>query len=205
MRRRCNQLRIPVLFLTVFSVAAALQAQTSAQELPDEINGYKVHRVSINVMSKAGNEPEDKSPAVQLDFDGPQLSAVSPFGLTLDFHGRLRVMEQSGTVDVLSFKGVTINGITVQIEDYRHQFRFKKNRPVVLKEPIKVFVSTGEGLKGAVRELINSKDRWQIKGTVYVFGRFKKSLFKFKRVIPVGIDMFIENPVSANKVLLRFQ
>jgi hypothetical protein len=49
---------------------------------------------------------------------------------------------------------------------------------------------------GVLGEWNQPKDIWPIKGQAYVFGRFKKFLFKFKRVIPVELNLSFRNPLK---------
>jgi hypothetical protein len=55
-------------------------------------------------------------------------------------------------------------------------------------------------LRGAVRELKDSKEEWSVTGRVFVFGKFKKFGFNFKRVVPVEINIKIKNPLRAGEV-----
>ena len=41
------------------------------------------------------------------------------------------------------------------------------------------------------------KDVWPVTGRVYVFGHFKKFLFKFKRVVPVELNISFKNPLRS--------
>jgi hypothetical protein len=47
----------------------------------------------------------------------------------------------------------------------------------------------------ALGEWTDSKETWRITGLVYVFGKYKKFLFPFKRAIPVELDLMIHNPL----------
>lgn len=42
-----------------------------------------------------------------------------------------------------------------------------------------------------------AKDEWTVTGRVFVFGRFKKFGFDFKRVVPVEINLKIKNPLNS--------
>jgi hypothetical protein len=50
-------------------------------------------------------------------------------------------------------------------------------------------------LIGAVRDWASPSEFWPVSGVVYVFGQFKKSLFKFKRVVPVELNLQMRNPL----------
>jgi hypothetical protein len=57
-------------------------------------------------------------------------------------------------------------------------------------------------LLGALGDWNTSKDVWPVTGRVYVFGRFKKFLFSFKRVVPVELNLSLPNPMR-NKTEAR--
>jgi hypothetical protein len=48
---------------------------------------------------------------------------------------------------------------------------------------------------GALGEWNDSKPVWPVTGRVYVFGQYKKFLFKFKRVVPVELSLTLKNPL----------
>jgi len=47
----------------------------------------------------------------------------------------------------------------------------------------------------AIGEWTDWKETWPVTGRVYVFGKFKKSLFSFKRCVPVELDLTMRNPL----------
>jgi hypothetical protein len=51
-------------------------------------------------------------------------------------------------------------------------------------------------LLAAIGEWTDSQDTWPVKGRVYVFGKFKKGLFSFKRCVPVELDVTMRNPLK---------
>lgn len=167
-----------------------------AQDFPDKIRGYKVHREKISVQNTGENADSKGDFRVEFDFGEPKLDDFSALGITLELGGKITVFGQSGTVDFISFKDFKVNGIVVEIEEYKESFDFKKNELLELKKPIKIFVSTGQALRGAAKEWRESKEKWKISGKVFVFGRFQKFGFRFKRVIPVEIDLEIDNPIK---------
>ena len=174
----------------------------AAQNLPDEIRGYKVYKAKVSVK----NQIEKNSKSVQTEAKGsseayikvgePEVADVSLTGITLELSAEIDALEQSGTIDFLTFKDFRVNGLAVDVEEYRESFAFKKNQTIVLPKPVKIFVRTGETLRGAVKEMKDSKEEWTVTGTVFVFGRFKKSFLKFKRVVPVKINLNIKNPLK---------
>ena len=118
------------------------------------------------------------------------------FGITLELDSKVTVFGQSGKIDFISFKDFKVNGIKVDIEEYRTRFEFKKGKAFELEKPVQIFVSTSQSLRGALSEYKDSKDKWLVKGRVFVFGKFKKFGFSFKRVIPVDIELEIDNPLK---------
>ncbi len=164
---------------------------TLGQDLPDKIRGYKVHKAEIAVNTGQA----ESNLAVNLEFEPPEFAKFSVTGLTFLLDSQLLVDGQSGTVDFLTFNDFEVNGIRVEIEEYRESFDFEKGKPVELPKPVEIFVNSGQALKGAYKELTNSKSKWTVKGRVFVFGRFRKFGFKFKRVVPVDVEFVIPNPL----------
>jgi hypothetical protein len=54
-------------------------------------------------------------------------------------------------------------------------------------------------LFGALGEWNDAKALWPVTGRVYVFGQFKKFIFKFKRVVPVELSLSLPNPLLKMK------
>lgn len=170
-----------------------------AQDLPGEIRGYKVYNAKISVTNQTEKpDARDKSEAF-VKVGEPEIVDVSLTGVTLELSAEIDALEQSGTVDFLTFKNVRVNGLAVDVEEYRESFEIKKNQIVILPKPVKIFVGTGETLRGAMNEIKESKEEWTVTGTIFVFGRFKKSFLKFKRVVPVEVNIKIKNPLRNNK------
>lgn len=172
---------------------------TAAQNLPDEIRGYKVYKAKVSVKNQTSDidksEAKNESEAF-IKVGEPEFIDVSLTGVTLELSAEIDALEQSGTIDFLTFKDFRVNGLTVAVEEYKESFEFKKNQPIVLPKPVKIFIGTGQTLRGALMEFKDSKDEWTVTGTVFVFGRFKKSFLKFKRVIPVEVNLKIKNPLK---------
>ena len=170
-----------------------------AQDLPKKIRGYKVHRAKISVK----NQPEkanakDKSEAF-VKVGEPELIDVSLAGITFELSAEVESLGQSGTIDLLAFHDFRVNGLAVDLEEYKESFEFRKHQRVVLPKPIKIRLSTAQTLRGALSELKESRDEWTVTGRVFVFGQFKKSFLKFKRVVPVEINLKIKNPLRDNQ------
>ena len=187
----------------VFFVSLWFVSTAHGQNLPDEIRGYKVHNEKITVtnkIDKTQKDEKDKSKAYA-QMSEPELIDTSLTGLTFEISGEIEPLEQKGKVDFLMFKDFKVNGLEVEIEEYTNSFEFKKNEPVRLPKPVKIFLSTKQAVKGAVNELRNSQDEWTVTGTVFVFGRFKKWGFTAKRVVPVEVSVKIKNPLKQENIL----
>jgi len=168
----------------------------AAQKLPGEIRGYKVYRAKISVKNQTENKgAKDKSEAF-VRVSEPELTDVSLTGITFEISAEIDSLGESGTVDFLAFHDFRVNDLKVEVEEYKKSFEFKKNQTIILPEPIKIFVGAGQTLRGALNEAKESKDEWTVTGRIFVFGQFKKSFLKFKRVIPIEINLKIKNPLK---------
>lgn len=182
-------------YLLLFTFALA------AQDLPDEIRGYKVHKAKISVTNKTEKRAEkDKSEAI-VRIDEPELIDTSLTGITFEISGEIDSLDHSGKIDFLTFHDFKVNGMSVEIAEYTEKIEFKKNELIIFPKPLKIFVSTAQTLRGALGEVRNSKDEWDVTGKVFVFGRFKKWGFNFKRVVPVEVRVKIKNPLKKDGVL----
>lgn len=180
-------------FILLVSLAAL------AQDYPKEIRGYKVQKTNVSVKTgETGVETKDKA-EIFVTIGEASVEDVSVTGLTLELPAEISATGQSGRIDFLTFKDFRVNNLKVDVEEYRKSFEFKKNEPTTLPEPIKIFVGLGQTLRGALGELRDSKEEWNVTGTIFVFGKFKKLGFNFKRVVPVEISLKIKNPLKPVK------
>lgn len=172
-----------------------------AQDLPGEIRGYKVHKAKISVQAETGGDdnPKKEDFRVAVKFDKPELIKITPLGATFEVSGELTVSDQSAKVDFLTFKDFRVNGLKVEIEEYREPFEIRKNTPARLKKPVKIFVSAAQSVKGGLKEIFRSEKEWQVTGRVFVFGKFRKLGFNFKRVVPVDVNLKIINPLRESE------
>jgi hypothetical protein len=166
----------------------------SAQELPKKIRGYKVHTV------KASQAPSTKSsdsniPAPEIDLSGLEVVDYSLSGVTFKTPVKFGAVNGSGTVDFISFHDFQVNGVPVDVEEYRDKFTFASGQPIVLPKPVSIFVRTDRVLSVGWKEARDSQPQWQVTGRAFVFGKFRKFGFKFKRVIPVDVTFTVKNPL----------
>lgn len=190
-------------FLRRYRIAAAVLACllaagiASAQELPDKIRGYKVHKQIVTV-SETAQQKGKSSPAVTTEIDTEKvvLKDISLTGLSFEMPIELSAMPHSGRVDFISFSEMTVNGIPVTVDEFRTEFRFQKGEQILLPSPVTIFVPTHRLVQAAWREMRDSQPTWRVRGRVFVFGRFKRLGIHHKRVVPVDIDITIANPVG---------
>ncbi len=177
----------------LFTVAA------NAQDLPKKIRGYKVYRARISIKNRTEKSaPQKKSNDASEAFvrvGEPQIKDVSLTGVTLEISAEIDSVEQSGTIDFLAFRDFRVNDLKVEIAEYEESFELKKNQSIVLPKPIEIFVGAGQTLRGALKEVREAKKEWTVTGRIFIFGHFKKSFLKFKRVVPVDINLKIKNPL----------
>jgi hypothetical protein len=181
-------LRLCGLIIALFFIA-------NAQDLPDEIRGYKVHRAKVSVQTRIDRNKPPEDFGVAVDFDEPKLVRVSPLGATFEVSLEMTVFNQSGKIAFLTFKDFRVNNLKVEIEEYAESFEIEKNKSTRLRKPIKIFVAATQTIKGGLKEIFQSEKQWQVTGRVFVFGKFKKLGFKFKRVVPVEVNLKITNPL----------
>ena len=182
------------LILVWFGVCA-MAAQAQSLTYPKEIRGYKVERAVI--------ELKDSKTPVGTENDlirlgDPQGVSMSPLGITLEIPIVVSPVKQKGKVDFLVFEEMVVNGTSVQIDEYHRAFALPNKNPLTLREPLKFSVYLPNAVLAALGELRDSKEKWVISGRVFVFGRFKKSIFSFKRCIPIELDLTIQNPLKRN-------
>lgn len=180
-------------FIVLFSVISFF-----AQDLPDKIRGYKVFKAEIAVKNSAENSVTSNKSEAFVKIGEPVLAEVSLTGITFEISAEFEAVQQNGTVDFLVFEDFRVNGLAVEVEEYKIPFSFKKNEPLVLPKPARIFLSTPQTLRSAYKEIKDSKDEWLVTGRVFVFGKFKKFGFSFKRVIPVEVNLKIKNPLRQN-------
>ena len=183
------------LLVTVMFAAVIL---IDAQDLPRSIRGYRVHDEIIKL---SGNSGGGDGPYITVG--RPRVSDISFRGVTLAIAGELGDSGREGRVEMLTFRDFRVNGIPFDIAEYNTPFELKKSGNITLPAQADVFLPTGNILNAAWNELAGSKKEWSVKGRVFVFGRFKKFGFHFKRVIPVDVDLTIKNPLIEYREKVR--
>jgi len=192
----------PTIWLSLALCYLPVLAQT--RDYSKEIRGYKVERALVEVKNKqkkpidktagqpAGSE-SDTDPLIR--FGDAQLARVTPLGISLVIPMVVAPVQQKGRVDFLVFEDMVVNGTPVQIDEYQRSFDLPNNEPLTLHDPLMFYIHLPSAVLAAIDEWNNSKERWLVTGRVYVFGKFKKSIFSFKRCIPVELSITIRNPL----------
>ena len=178
----------------ILLTAPTLHAQSIIY--PKEIRGYKVERAAVEIRdtSKQKNPQQNTSPQL-IQFGSPRVASVTPLGIGLEIPVVVSPVKQKGRVDFLVFEKMKVNGTSVEIDEYHRAFDLPNHKPLTLKEPLRFYVYLPSAIMVAIDELSSSTKEWPITGVVYVFGRFNKSIFRFKRVIPVEIKLTTPNPL----------
>jgi hypothetical protein len=162
---------------------------------PKEIRGYKVERAVVEL------KKDPKQPTTDLDEDGllqfgdPKLVAATPLGVSIEVPIVVSPVKQKGHVHFLMFEDMVVNGTPVEIDEYNRTFDLPNKKPLTLSEPLKLYIQLPGVVFAALGEWGNSQETWPVTGRIYVFGKFNKSIFKFKRVIPIELKMTIPNPL----------
>jgi len=190
-----------LMFVLLINFAPNLFAQ--AHTYPKEIRGYKVERKVVEVkkpkkQSKDRTESNSDSEVGQLiQFGQPLLTRATPLGVTLEIPIVVAPIKQSGHVDFLVFEDMVVNGTSVEIDEYHRSFDLPNKQPLTLREPLSLYIYLPSAVFATIDEWSDSKVTWPVTGRVYVFGKFKKSLFSFKRCVPVELNLTLRNPLRA--------
>lgn len=200
-------------------------AQTSqTSPYPKKIRGYKVERTIVEVKkssretkdkqsegdttrrvrdnrqgtdgtSSVGDSTSDASVDALIKFGDPQLAGVTPLGITLEIPIVVAPVRQKGRVDFLVFEDMVVNDTPVEIAEYHRAFDLPNRDPLTLREPLSFYIYLPRAALAAIDEWVNSKETWPVTGRIYVFGKFTKSLFSFKRCVPVQLNLTMRNPL----------
>jgi hypothetical protein len=197
-----------VLFVSLeWSSHSHVKRQQVPREYPDTIRGYKVAKAKVLVrrpvpsVGQSGTDTESDSSDAIVQLGDFSVNRITPLGVTLELPVTISGVKQGGHVDFLTFEDVVVNGTSVSIDDYYHPFELPTKRTAALPAPIRVYISSPRVVLGAIDEWNDSKPTWRVSARVYIFGRYKKFLLKFKRVVPVEMDFEIPNPLRGKEAL----
>lgn len=195
----------------------ALSGMAAAQvDYPKEIRGYKVERAVVEIKKPDINEKKSESrkePADELNTSAsaesassrgdrlitlgkPELARVTPLGVTFDVPIVVAPVKQSGHVEFLLFENMKVNDTSVEIDEYHRAFNLPNKEALTLREPLSIYVKLPTAVLAALDEWSNTKENWPVTGRAYACGSFRKSIFSFKRCVPVEINATIHNPLG---------
>ena len=177
-------------FVSALIFLVVIAAFGFSQDLPSKIRGYKVYKKAVSVTSTDG-------PAGSLKISTPSVEDVSFSSVKVAVTIGMDGVSETGRVDFLTFHDFKINGIPVTIDEYIEPFGFKKGQTVSLPKPLEINVGTIHLLDAARKGTDAFRGEWSVTGRVFVFGKFRKYGMKFRRVVPVDIDLRIKNPFAA--------
>ena len=188
----------PVVVAIAMVLLFSFQASAQSSAYPKEIRAYKVERAAVEVKKSHNankNVGEDTNENALVRFGDPQLARATPLGITFELPLVIAPVKQKGHVDFLVFEEMTVNDTSVEIDEYHRGFDLPNRDKLTLREPLRVFIYLPRALVAAIDEWNAEKKTWIVTGRVYVFGRFKKGLFTFKRCIPVELKFSMPNPL----------
>src|SRR5262245_49876880 len=183
---------ISLIFVASHFVGTVL---AQAPVYPKEIRGYKVEREVVELQKDPRQPVTDADEDSLLRLGDPEVVSATPLGISVEVPIVVSPVKQKGHVDFLMFENVVVNGTPVEIDEYLREFDLPNKKPLTLKEPLKLSINLPGVLFAAIGEWGNSKETWVITGRVYVFGKFNKSILKFKRCIPIELKMSVPNPL----------
>jgi hypothetical protein len=197
-----------VCLLLLFIVGTNAFAQT--RSYPKELRGYKIERTAIEIKKTGSQTSNSKSNRTEeqntsesdvdalIQFGKPQLARVTPLGITFKVPIVVAPVTQKGRVDFLMFEDMTVNDTSVQIDEYHRGFDLPNKKPLTLRDPLSFYIYLPSAVLAAIGDWRDSKATWPVTGRVYVFGKFKKGLFSFKRCVPVELNLTMRNPLKEN-------
>ena len=185
-------LRIAV-FAAILVLSSSVVAFSQRTNYPTEIRGYKVDHVAVEIQNSGKTAARSDE---LIRFGKVRVARVTPAGVNLELPIVVPPVKQKGQVDFLVFEDIVVNGTPVRIDEYHRQFELPNRTELILKEPLKFFVTLPNAMLAALGEWANSQEKWRVTGRIYVFGRYKKFLFNFKRTVPIELDLLITNPLK---------
>lgn len=186
MRFRAISTGLLILMLTHF---------VNGQSLPSKIRGYRVYNAKVAVTNVTDATVQNNNADATVKILNPSITGIGLFGAIIEIEAEITAMKQSGSVEFMTCHDLHVNGVAIETEEYNHPFAFREGKLVTLPKPATISIKTTSLAHAAYKELVESKNDWSVTGTVFVFGKFKKFGFSFKRVIPVKIALTIKNPL----------
>ena len=177
-----------ILFLAIIIPASA------EKKYPSRIRGYKVFEVDTS----AASDP-DMSMQGFIELKGVDLGPLSLAHLNLKIPVQVNPVSLKGTIDLLVFDEMFINGIPFSVMEYSTPFVIPNNESLVLSAPLELQVRYSSIAKAAFSTLMAPDKPLNISGNVLVFGSFNKFLLTFKRVVPVSFSVELPQPKSNKK------
>jgi hypothetical protein len=181
--------------MLLFCAAGSCFSQKTAT--PGNIGGYKVFNANVLINAVQDTVP----PGVEENFDSlvkvgpPQNFGIALSGASFELPLSMKIFKTGGRVDRITFDGIKIEGIKIQIEDFAEPFKFSRGVETSLPRPLKVRLVLGDNVK-ALSKLNPAKDKFHVTGRTLDFGTFKKFGMKFKRVIPVDLSLDVKFALS---------
>lgn len=172
------------------------QAQPQTQpQTQNQTQNQPQTQPSTNGQTTNTSPSTDANPDALIKLGKPQLARVTPLGVTFEVPIVVAAVKQKGHIEFLLFEDMVVNGHSVEIDEYHHEFDLPTKQPLTLRDQLRVYIYTPGALLAAVDEWSNSKETWPVTGRIYVFGKFKKFGFSFKRCIPVELNVTMRNPL----------
>ena len=178
------------------SVVLTLSFAVAAQDHAEKIRGYKVFDAKVTVSNSPPLSAANDKIDAFVNLSAPTFAGLGLTAATVEIGAEVTATDQSGSVDFVTFQDAAINGVKVVVEEYRHPFSFKKLQPVAIPKPVRISLRFASLPQVLYSEIFERKSEISISGTAFVFGKFKKFGFSFKRVVPVKFDLKMKNPLS---------
>lgn len=191
--QRAEAVILAAFVLCIYCFVPICAAQ--APNWPDKISGYKVHSANVTVSSSANQKVISPNTDVFVKFTDPTIAEIKFTSAVVEIGAEITSLKQDGKIEFVTFHGVMVNGIAVDVNDYKHSFSLSRGKPAILPKPARVLLRLTSLPRAIYSEIFERKDDLAVTGTAFVFGRFKKFGFGFKRVIPIGIDLRLRNPL----------
>lgn len=186
-------------------LAACATGLSQTRTYPEKIRGYKVERAVVEVKKPSTNNsanqssgPAESAASVDdlIQLGRAELTKITPLGITLATPIVVAPVTQSGHVHFLLFEDMVVNGHSVSIHEHQESFDLPNKQPLTLRQPLRIYIYLPSAVLAALDEWTESKDTWPVTGRVYVCGKFKKSIFSFKRCVPVELNVKMRNPLK---------